>query len=58
MLPSVKKGVIEVSTLRANVTIEGGVTVIHSLGVKKGIATLESLKELVSALEVAQNQTK
>ena len=58
MLPSVKKGVIEVSTLRANVTIEGGVTVIHSLGVKKGIATLESLKELVVELEKAQNQTK
>jgi len=58
MLKELKKGVLETANFRANVLIENGTVQIFAISAKKGIATLDHLKSLVSELERIASTTK
>jgi hypothetical protein len=58
MLPIVKEGLVETSKMRANVKMINGEATIKALGVKKGTATLQDLKDLVTQIEQETLTTK
>jgi hypothetical protein len=58
MLKDIKKGMVETQNFRANVLAENGEVQIFSISAKKGKATLEHLKLLVSELEQIASTTK